>query len=98
LEEKQYQTLIINDDLTVEGWFTFELSSKNIKDVYSSTGYRQKLEIEGKLVCNTYIHDITSIEGARYKLLNVDVHTEGFISDSDSIDYIFTAQRMEVKY
>lgn len=74
-----------------------ETHSEMVPDSESTTGQRQDITITGKLSCEEYFPILNTIESTRYKVTDIFVNTEGFVSDSNMIDYIFTAEEFLVK-
>ena len=90
-------TLIINGKYEVNGKVAIETHSEMIEDPESETGKRQDISITGKLSCEEYFPILNTIESCRYKISDIFVDTEGFMSDTNVIDYIFSADNFLVK-
>lgn len=90
-------SLIINCKYKVIGSLAVETRSEMVPDPESATGQRQDITITGKLSCEEYFPIINTIESERYKVSDIFVNTEGFVSDSNIIEYIFSADNFLVK-
>lgn len=97
IDKDKFDIVTVNDDFPVVGSFAIETHSEMVNDSESVTGKRQEIEISGKLSCEEYFPIIDSLETKRYKVSGITVHTEGFVSESNMIDYIFTAETFLVK-
>ena len=90
-------TILVNEKYKVYGTFAVESHSQMIPDPESATGKRQQITIEGKLSCEEYFPILHDLESDRYKVSGIFVTTEGFVSNTDMIDYLFTADNFIVK-
>lgn len=73
--------------------------SNHVPDKESMTGTCQEIVINGKATLyGKYIPDLWSIESERFIVTGINVVEEGFLTSSDTIDYIFTAEGFRVKY
>lgn len=89
--------IIVNNKYRVKGTFAVESHSEMVPDEESTTGERQNITITGKLSCEEYFPILHTLENDRYKVSGIFVNTEGFISDTNMIDYIFSAENFVVK-
>lgn len=90
-------TLLINDRYPVKGTLMFQVKSEMVPDERSETGMRQEITIEGKLTCGEYFQIIRSAQSNRYTVTGIHVNTEGYTSEDNIIEYLFTADGMHVK-
>lgn len=89
--------VIVNNKYPVKGEFVVETHSEMVSDKESATGIRQEITIKGKMSCEEYFPIMHTLENDRYKVSNITVNTEGFVSSTNTIDYVFTCDNFLVK-
>lgn len=99
-EGKIIDKLKINDtEKLVQGELAIEMVSEHVDDPYSVTGTCQEIKIYGKATLSgPYVSNLLKIESDRYIISDITVTKEGFLSGKDTIDYVFTAGGLQVKY
>ena len=80
-------TIIINNNLSVNGRVTFERLPNEERNGFI---------VSGVLLTHLYFDDITSIETKRFKMTGVEVYKEAFGSDDYNIGYYFTCTNVEI--
>lgn len=80
--------IVINDNLPVNGNFTFNRVPNEDNTAFI---------IEGVFQTHLYCEDITSLSSFRYKLSGIEVIEEGFGSDDYNIIYKFRCKDVEIR-
>ena len=78
-------TILVNDTYTVEGSFSFDVSTDNTRKppVFSIVGVFT--------TADKYIEELHTLQNNRYRLENIKVVSESYGSEEDNVVYNFSA-------